>query len=268
MIDDKSVLIAVATHVELRHALGECYRLAHVDVLCNQELSGESNAFYSELSCFYDLWKQGFGGADYFGLVHYRRRFCGFYNALYPIIPAGLMGGFLDYSAQPGLGGRRNWLKGLKDSLRSFAIPYLEITRYEVIRLLEDSDILLPKAMGLFPSVGRQYERCHVASDLLEMRAVIEQMEPDSLEYFDMVFSQSSAYLFNMFICSSSLAGEYAEWLFPLLIELEHRLPLRARDPYQCRVPAFMAERLLNVFVLSKSLKVVELPVVIDLTYN
>ena len=268
MIDDKSVLIAVASHVELRHALGECYRLAHVDDLCNQELSGKSNAFYSELSCFYDLWKQGFGGADYFGLVHYRRRFCGFDNALYPIIPAGLMGGFLDYSAQPGLEERGDWLIGLKASLRSFAIRYLEITRHEVIRLLGDADILLPKATGLFPSVRRQYERCHVASDLLEMRAVIEQMQPDSLGYFDMAFSRRSAHLFNMFICSSGLAGEYAEWLFPLLIELERRLPLKARDQYQCRVPAFMAERLLNVFVLSHSLKVVELPVVIDLAYD
>ena len=127
MIDDKSVLIAVASHVELRHALGECYRLARVDYLCNQELSGEANAFYSELSCFYDLWKQGFVGADYFGLVHYRRRFCGFNNALYPLIPAGLMGGFVDYSAQPGLAERGDWLINLMTYLRSSVIPFLEI---------------------------------------------------------------------------------------------------------------------------------------------
>jgi len=268
MIDDKSVLIAVASHVELRHALGECYRLVQVDDLCNQELSGEANAFYSELSCFYDLWKQGFGGADYFGLVHYRRRFCGFNNVLYPVILSGLMGESITSPAQPILSERGNWLADLKTSLRSFVIPFLEVTPHEVIGLLDDADILLPNATGLFPSVGKQYERCHVASDLKEMRAVLMHMQPDYLEYFDVVLSSQSAHLFNMFICRSALAGEYAEWLFPMLEEIESRLPLQSRDQYQRRMPAFIAERLLNVFIAKRSLKAVELPVVIDLSYK
>ena len=258
-------LIAIASHFELSKTVADGYEVFNVNSpVFKADLN---NQLYSELSVFYDLWKRSFNGATVFGLVHYRRRFCGFSRSFYPVVPSGLMGEAIDMSAQPswiesvGLFG--NFLRSLRSSL----VPFLQIEVDEIESILSSVDIILPAKVVLMPSVQSQYSRCHYADDLLLIHSILLDRYPDCAEIFDKLLAQDSAFLFNMFISSTHIAAEYAQWLFPILREFEVKARLSTRGEYQMRAPAFLAERLLNVFVAWKRLSVREVPVVLDLAY-
>ena len=62
-----------------------------------------------------------------------------------------------------------------------------------------------------------------------------------------------------MMICRHELLKQYAEWLFDVLFEVEKHIDLdKYEDDYQRRVFGFMSERLLQVWVAHKKLKVKE----------
>ena len=258
-------LIAIASHFELDNAVAHSYKSFNVN---SPEFKHDlNNQFYSELSVFYDLWKKKFNGADVFGLVHYRRRFCGFSRSLYALVPSGLMGEAIDMPAQP------SWIESggvfgdLLRFLRSSLVPFLQLEADEIETILSSVDIILPSRVILKPSVQDQYSRCHCNNDLLLIHSILIDKYPDCAEVYEKFLAQDSAYLFNMFISSSRVADEYASWLFSVLREFEMRAGLLERDEYQMRAPAFLAERLLNVFVSWKGLSVREVPVVLDLAY-
>ena len=258
-------LIAIASHFELSKTVADGYEIFNVNSPAFQ--ADLNNQFYSELSVFYDLWNKGFNGADVFGLVHYRRRFCGFARSLYPLVPSGLMGEAIDMSAQPGwiesVGVFGNFLRSLRSSL----VPFLQLEAGEIESILSSVDIMLPVKVVLTPSVQDQYARCHCKDDLFLIHRILLDKNPDCAEIYEKFLAQDSAFMFNMFISRSYVAAEYAQWMFPILREFEARVRLSTRGEYQMRAPAFLAERLLNVFVTWKRLSVREVPVVLDLAY-
>ena len=62
-----------------------------------------------------------------------------------------------------------------------------------------------------------------------------------------------------MMICRKELFDEYCEWLFDILFRLETQVDYKDYSDYQKRIFGFMSERLLNVWVIYKNLKVKEL---------
>ena len=64
-----------------------------------------------------------------------------------------------------------------------------------------------------------------------------------------------------MLIMKKPLFDEYCAWLFDILFTLEPQLDLTEYNDYQKRVFGFLAERLLNVWVLQKDLNVAEVGV-------
>lgn len=61
--------------------------------------------------------------------------------------------------------------------------------------------------------------------------------------------------LYCMFIMKYEDFAKYCEWLFAVLAEVEPYIPIQNYKPYQKRVFAFMAERLLNVYILKNKMK-------------
>ena len=73
---------------------------------------------------------------------------------------------------------------------------------------------------------------------------------------------KTSGHRFNMFIMSHKKFCEYCEWLFAILFELETRLDISAYNMNDARVFGFVSERLLDVWLETKSYKYIDIPYV------
>lgn len=174
--------------------------------------------YYNELTSFYWAWRNSI--ADIKGLCHYRRFF---------------------YKSDVCIDSK-----------------YI-ITAQDICTALNKFDIILP-----IPYVHRgitnydAYSKSGVGleSDLLLVREIINEKYCDYLSSFDVFMSREYSSLCNSFIASSETYDKYAEWLFSILFILEQRIDVKNRKGQQIRVFGFLAERLINVWVMQNKLTV------------
>lgn len=178
------------------------------------------NAFYCELTGLYWAWKNL--DAEFLGLVHYRRHFTVFH----------------------GTNDRRDIL-----------------TLDQARQLLEKTNVILPKKRNYWIETNyQQYIHAHHAEDLAETRKIIEERCPEYLHCYDTVMKKTTGHRFNMFIMKRTLSDQYCEWLFSILFELEERLDISAYSDNDKRVFGFVAERLLDVWLMKNEVEYQELP--------
>jgi len=188
------------------------------------------NDSYSELTCMYALYqllKEGNLDDSFLGLYHYRRYFTE--HKLYAL-----------------LSNRVNRLLDPRFKARPYHV--LHSSRAESL-LRTEHTIILPKPICFRINMEQQYRKFHFAQDL--DRALRVVLEADSSYELAIAHFRTQKYLYtyNMFIMRKSLFCEYTEWLFDMLGRIEQQIPTQARIGYQKRVPAFLAERLFNVWL-------------------
>lgn len=133
----------------------------------------------------------------------------------------------------------------------------------EIIRLLDKYDIVVPFHRIYKKSIAEEY--CKTSGfnkDLERVRYIIAELHSSYLEDFDAVMSGNTVFLFNMFITTKTHFNQYCEWLFSILFQLEEQLDISQYSDYQKRVFGFLAERLLNVWIRHKKLKICEVGVI------
>jgi 6-pyruvoyl-tetrahydropterin synthase len=193
------------------------------------------NATLSEFTAWYWGWKnikKFYPNIEYAGLSHYRRFFA-------------LNKPFEGYTL-----------------ISRYKIPKMENYENLIIQKLENNDIILVKPSIFGVNLKSQYASGHYVSDLYCMKDIIHEICPEYDESFLYFFENNSTIsLYCMFIARYELFNKYFEWLFPLLFELEKRIDTSKYNAYQKRVFAFLAERLLNVYVRHNKLKVIYEPV-------
>lgn len=189
----------------------------------------EKNPNYCELTGLYWIWKNGQEKtSDIVGLVHYRRYFT--------------------------------------TRLEDFLYTYFDkkpriLSGEKVLKSLNRADIILPVKVKIMRTVREYYGDAHWIEDLDILRDVIKELHPEYLAAYDQVMQAHSFYYANMMICSKEIFDEYAAWLFSLMDRLESKIDLnKYEDDYQRRIFGFLAERLLQVWVEKKGLKVKEFP--------
>jgi hypothetical protein len=188
------------------------------------------NATFSEFTAWYWAWKNIktiYPNIEYIGLAHYRRFFA------------------------------------LDEPLERYTeisvpgIPKMENYEDLIVQKLEHNDIILVKQGAFGFDVQTQWLSCHHFNDLITMKNIIHEMCPEYDEAFLHFFEGNSKIsLYCMFISRYDFFDRYFEWLFPLLFEAEKRINISGYDPWQKRVLAFLAERLLNVYVIHNQLKI------------
>lgn len=185
------------------------------------------NSNYCELTGLYWAWKNL--KCDYIGLCHYRRYFA-----------------------------NKNLHTENKEKKKAVI---LHRTDYE--KLLQEYDVIVPVKRNYYiETVRSQYEHAHNKRDLDEAERIIQELYPEYNEAFTKVMCRTKLHILNMFIMKKQCFDEYCRWLFSILFELEKRIDISGYNQYEARVFGFISERLLNVWLEKRKLKIKEMPVV------
>ena len=172
------------------------------------------NPYFCELTGLYWIWKNV--KTDYYGLVHYRRYF------------------------RPIRGAASVFVGGQEVAASS-----------ALVEMLKNADIVLSKKRNYWiESIEQHYAHAHHLDDLGALRSVMGRLCPDYLSALDEVLKGRSVSLYNMFCMPAEHFNRYCSWLFSILLPLREEIRYQEYGPYQRRVFGFLAERLLNVWVL------------------
>lgn len=193
----------------------------------------EKNGSYCELTAHYWYWKNC-KIDDYVGLCHYRRYFD--------------FGDRLPYGKY-------------QVNLTPQDFGTLEYDNREIFKAMDGVDIILTTPIRYPYSLYTDYCCCHILEDLQVMERVIKDMYPCYSDAFDIIMRHNNKLShYNMFVMSGDLFRDYSKWLFDILFEVQKRIRI-SEYPSQARVFGYMAERLLNIYVKGRNLKVREVPI-------
>ncbi|MBQ7089006.1 MAG: DUF4422 domain-containing protein [Clostridia bacterium] len=152
--------------------------------------------------------------------------------------------------------------KGLVHYRRFFAQGGRLLTEGQIRYLLRQYDILLPRPE---PLRERAWEEFCLHSgferDLVLTRMAVAAVSADMLPAFDAVMASRRLHLYNMLVASEAQFNAYCRWLFAVLTQVEQGVDMTGYTPYQQRLYGFLGERLLNVWVAHRCLRVCALPV-------
>jgi hypothetical protein len=205
------------------------------------------NEFYSELTGIYWVWKNT--DFDLVGICHYRRYFTMFPEPWYYRLKYFLTHPLKTQEGPNPLIYTNNVKK---------CTPWI-LTESQARQVLEDYDIILPRARILRRSILKHYEKYHSKSDLFLIADILKDKYPDMLACWDKVIHGNILYANNMFVVKKHVFQEFMHWWFDVLFEFERRCKLEEYVGYQRRILGFIAERLLTLYVMHKNFKIKEM---------
>jgi hypothetical protein len=125
------------------------------------------------------------------------------------------------------------------------------------INSLVKNDIILAEPEYFQYDLRTQYSYWHNSFDYLCIKEIVHEICPEYDESFLYIFEKNTKIsLYCIFVAKYDLFDDYFKWLFALLFEAERRIDISKYPKYQKRVLAFLAERLLNVFVYHHKLRI------------
>lgn len=234
----KRIRIIVATHKKYQMPEEPMYLPLHVgaadkeDIGYTRDDAGKNisvmNMRLCELTGIYWAWKNL--DADYIGLAHYRR-----YFTTMPLLKR--------------LG---------KNKFNCI------LTQKELEPILKEYDLILPKKReyGIESIYSHHIHLPYTyEKDLLILRDVIKEKEPDYLQAFDIVMNRNCAHMFNMFIMKRDIFDQYCAWVFPLLLETDRRVDVSGYTPMETRAVAYLGEFMLDIWNEKQKISYKELSV-------
>ena len=228
-MEDKNVKIIVAAHKKYQMPEDDLYLPLHVgaegkeDIGYTKDNTGDNislkNPFFCELTVVYWAWKNL--EADYIGLVHYRR-----YFTVAKKIP-----------------------KTEEEKFKKV------LNTKEVNKLLEDTDIILPKKRKYYiETIYNHYKHTMYVEPLDITGEIMKEKYPEYYPEFEKLKKKTSMHAFNMFIMKKELLDKYCRWLFDILFELEKRVDNSMYDSFHARFYGRISERLLDVWLETNKL--------------
>lgn len=195
------------------------------------------NPWYNELTAFYWVWKNS--DADIVGFYHYRR--------------------YLNYVID------ETWNQRATVGLPTEAhiVEYLTHPTQcaQLRRMLNVSDIVLPKTVPSLRSVEDHYLHFHEREPWEAFMAELEVRYPDHHSQFDIFRVTGLTPICNIFAMRRTLFNEYCEELFPVIDSVFKKIGPRY-DSYNNRYPGFLAERFLGFWLHIRGLRSIEVPLI------
>lgn len=198
------------------------------------------NNHYSELTGWYWIWKN-VTEYKYVGLCHYRR-----YFLLHPDHPS--------FFAEPKI-----YVPPSDETFRYLTAP---TTTAYAEELLSNFDVVVPRRQRLPDPLSIHYRNHHIGEDWELFMRGIKELYPryaSATVWFD---KMRDIHPYNMMIASKAFVDAYMTSLFAILNWMEQQNPFRT-ELYQCRVPAFIAERFFTFYLHATRCRYFEVPVAI-----
>ena len=134
------------------------------------------------------------------------------------------------------------------------------------VRVLDDYlksyDIILTYLEHMGCSVKQQLISCNCSEEVfIVMRDSVRSLYPEYIHCFDTFFCQNKFSICNMMYCKKEIFDAYCKWLFDILEETEKQI-CKQKLEYQPRLYGYLAERLLNVWVIHNRLNCKHLPII------
>ena len=185
----------------------------------------DKNASYNEMTALYWAWKnlkKLYPNVKYVGLFHYRR--------------------FLAFD-------KKNFFTE-EIKMNESEIKSYKLYTQKIMNIIDGGKIIITKPVVFPYSVLLNYEHCLHSWDYRILKEIIANDFPDYYEDFiDFMENNNKLSARNMFIMKYDDFVEYCEWIFAVLNIFERSIHMEYYDAYQKRTPAFMAERLFNVWL-------------------
>lgn len=236
----KDIALYVVTHKKYSVATPEGYKAIHAGRALGGDLgyvgddSGRNisdlNPYLNEMTAAYWIWKNT--SHDVVGISHYRRFF----------------------SNQPS---------------RVFDPKHI-ITRDQVVGILRSFDMIVALEDNysynqygfLIHDVG-----AHIANSAAAVtKTMMSIYQPDYVDVFDFVMCNSAMFRCNMMITRKHVFDAYCEWLFSFLLPARETFmsmaPLDKMSVNQKRIFGYLAERMMNIWLLKNNLRLKELPII------
>jgi len=228
------ITILVASHKQYNMPQDPIYRAIQVGAAVqDQQIEGftpdntgtnlsAKNPFYNELTALY--WaKYNLTDQDVIGLAHYRR--------------------FL---------GRKS------------SHSYNDLLTDEEIEIaLQKYDILLPKQRNYFIETQEEhYLNAHDNRPYNIMMDVIAKQFPEYLPALTEFRKSRTAHMFNISIMPQVLFQDYTDFVFAVLNEVEKQTDFDQLNGQDKRAMGYLGERLMDVWIRTRHLKIAEYPLV------
>ena len=189
------------------------------------------NQNFVELTAQYYIWKNYSASQfPYLGLCHYRR-----------------------YLTMPLSWNKLKIIYFLKSHAASFDKVFTKKLEHTISNKLLQGYVILPKPKVMYRlkkwSVKQEYWKAHDKEAWMAMEAAIQKLSPEYLNALTIFGFGSKISLYNIMIAPWEFWERYWSWLFPILFEVKENYTI-STDTHQQRVFGFLAERLLNVYVL------------------
>lgn len=211
----------------------------------------DKNPMFAELTAQYWAWKNDRQSA-YVGCMHYRRVFI--------------------FNGTHGQDVTRDKDRVLVPSVRPSSYADFGWHEADIVKAMEDCDVLLPIPCDVTADSKRDcrenFALVHGDENYQVFRRLLETYCPEYRDEADALFSGHCMYLCNMFVMRRDLFDHYCQWLFRVLDRFMPHLTPDAYDGSEIRMPAYMAERLFNLYVANlrrenPELRVKEVPYVL-----
>lgn len=210
----------------------------------------DKNEFYSELTGVYWVWKNT--QQKITGICHYRRYFTVLPEPWYLRLKY-----FLTHPFKVQIG--PNPLM-YTNNVKKYTPRIL--TEEQATSLLEQHDVILPRARRFRYSIQTHYHKYHSKADLELIEKILGEKFPEYLDSWHRVLAGNVLYANNMFILKNDKYDEFMSWWFAMLFAFEKESDLESYQDYQRRILGFVAERLLTLWMLHNDLKIIELPLI------
>ena len=195
------------------------------------------NSSYCELTGMYWAWKN-LRGVDVIGLCHYRRYFDFYKQCTWQ----------LDIQKFP---------------TSSFGKMNLRIPE-KITENLKDGEAVVAMHKHYMSNLFLDYCSCHISDDIKTLRQIFIDTQPKYMQdaFYRIIYMNNKLIHYNMFIMTWHDFDEYCNWIFPILAEVERRTDISHYNPVQMRIYGYMAERLFNVWLYAKLVKLIQRPII------